>query len=205
MTTTTDYNDAESDRIIAEGLSAAERMREHIKAIERARDEQPAKLAVARTEAEKARDWAQIEEPWADQITSLLPDSGDPARALTLPNMTAKEVAGARLAFDLLDAGEDGDRENEILSQVFSMVDGDTGQAMLIMSAALTTITGIVVPQLLDALEHDASDYTTRVKLAEACANAWNERISVLRLQRNQIIPDGEPSLEDIENAEDEQ
>jgi len=203
---TTDYTDVEADRILAAGLAAAEQMRERIRQIEQSRDEQPERLAAARAEAEKARDWAQIEEPWADQISAIpgYNANGDVTAMLKVPNMVAKEVAGARVAFDMLDAGEDDGRADDILARMFTMVGGDTGQAFLILASALHTVTNIVVPQLLDALEHDASDYTTRVMLAEACTKAWNERIGVLRLQRNMIVPADEPSVDEVDAAGDE-
>ena len=68
---TTQHSDEESDRIIAEGLSAAERIRDQIKVIEQAKGTQPARLAKARSDAEQARGWALIEDAWDDHVTAL--------------------------------------------------------------------------------------------------------------------------------------
>lgn len=182
--TTTDPFSAESDRIIAEGLSAAERMRAHIAAIEKARDEQPDRLTKAREEADEARGWSLIEEPWHTLISALPAYNSDGQRtgdSLVLPSITAKELFGARLAFDMLDCGEDHDRLDGVKNRLFTELNGDTGLLFLVCMAALDTIAGHVVPQMVDELETHASNYDTRVALAEARTKAWNGRVSELR------------------------
>lgn len=176
---TTTPTDDESEAILAAGLSAAQRIREQIKGIERAKDSQPDRLAKARSDAEQARGWALLEEPFGDQVTSVTSVNG--AETLSLPNITAKELWGARLCFDLLDCGDDFDQIDAVMSRLFSTVNGDTGIAFLIASAALSTIAGLVVPELLAEIEHSASNYDVRVKLAEARAKSWNGRVSELR------------------------
>ncbi len=178
MTTTTPTDD-ESEAIIAAGLSAADRIREQIKAMERAKASQPQRLAKARSDAEEARGWALIEEPLAGQIKTL--GSVNSTASLSLPNITAKELWGARLCFDLLDCGDDVDQIDEVISRLFSAANGDTGITMTIMSSALSTIAALVVPELLAEIEQQGSNYDERVKLAEARAKAWNGRASEIR------------------------
>jgi hypothetical protein len=154
-------------------------MREQIAAMERAKARQPERLAKARSDAEEARGWALIEEPFDGQVKSIT--SLDGTASLSLPNITARELWGARLAFDLLDCGEDFDHIDAVISRLFSTVNGDTGIAMVIMPAALSTIASLVVPQLLEEIERGASNYDERVRLAEARAKAWNGRVSEIR------------------------
>lgn len=176
---TTNRTDDEFDALIAAGLSAADRIREQIDAMERAKASQPERLAKARSDAEEARGWALIEEPFEGQIKTM--SSTDGAATLALPNITARELWGARLAFDLLDCGDDFDQIDAVISRLFSAANGDTGITMVIMSAALSTIASLVVPQLLEEIELGASNYEERVRLAEARAKAWNGRVSEIR------------------------
>lgn len=176
---TTNHTDAESNAIIAAGLSAVDRIREQIAAMEEAKACQPERLAKARVDADEARGWSLIEEPWEGQcqeIGSLNTDSW-----MTLPNILAKELWGARLCFDILDCGDDFDRIDEVQARYFSTVGGDPGQMMLLAMSALSTIASLVVPQMVDELEQHASNYDTRVMLAEARAKAWRGRVAKLR------------------------
>jgi hypothetical protein len=166
------------DEILAAGLSAADRVREQIAAMEEVKATQPERLAKARSDAEEARGWALLEEPLAGQITSIA--SVDGSAALPLPNITARELWGARLAFDLLDCGEDYDQIDAVIGRLFTAANGDTGIALVIMSAALSTTAALIVPQLLDEIEHSGSNFDERVRLAEARAKAWNGRVSVI-------------------------
>jgi hypothetical protein len=175
--TTTEPDDL--SLIEAATLSAKDILRRRIDDMERSQEEQPARLAKARSDAEEARGWALIEEPFSDQVTSI--QSVDGTTALTLPNITAKELWGARLCFDLLDCGDDYDQIDAVMTRLFSTVNGDTGTAFLIASAALSTIAALIVPQLLEEIEHGGSNYEERVKLAEARAKAWHARVSELR------------------------
>lgn len=175
MTTTDELDDIE-----AAGLSAAEQMRAHIKAIEHARDTQPERLAKARAEAETAADWSRIEEPFSEHVTALRAHTrnGDPtSTAIALPSMQAKVMYGVRLAFDALDCGDDADRLDKVKNDVFTMVGGDTGLAFLIFAEALETIASLVVPQMLDDLEQHGNNYDARVMLAEARVKAWSDRV----------------------------
>lgn len=176
-TTNIDPFSPEADRIIAEGQTAVERAQAMITAIKQSRESQPERLAKARAEAETAADWSQIEEPFAQHVTALRTD-GDPlSSTIALPSMQAKCMYGVRLAFDALDAGEDSDRLDKVKSDLFTMVDGDTGLAFLIFAEALDTIASLVVPQLLTDLEQHGSNYDARVTLAEARVKAWADRV----------------------------
>jgi hypothetical protein len=159
--------------------TAQDILRRRIRGIEQSRDEQPERLAKARADAEEARGWALIEEPLDGQVKSIA--SIDGAASLSLPNITARELWGARLAFDLFDCGDDFDQIDAVISRLFSAANGDTGIAMVIMSAALSTTASLIVPQLLDTIEHAGSDYDERVRLCEARAKAWHGRVSELR------------------------
>jgi hypothetical protein len=181
---TTDYTDDEFDALIAAGLSAADRMREQIDTMERAKASQPERLAKARSDAEAARGWTLIEEPWDDHVTAvpaLSADGQQTGNAVTLPSLTARELWGARLCFDLLDCGDDFDQVDAVIGRMFSMVQGDTGLAMILMSSALSTIATLVVPQLLEEIEHSGSNFDERVRLSEARTKAWNGRVSEIR------------------------
>lgn len=172
--TTTD-EDFTPDRL----LSIADECRAQIDRIEKSRDEQPARLAKARSDADEARGWALIEDPFENHVTSIA--SVDGSTTLTLPSITAKELWGARLCFDLLDCGDDFDQIDTVMSRLFSTVNGDTGMAFVVATSALSTIAGLVVPQLLDEIEHGASNYEERVRLAEARAKAWHGRVDEIR------------------------
>jgi hypothetical protein len=179
--TITDPIDNLSPEEIATLLSAKDILRRRVEELELSRDEQPARLAKARSEADEARGWALIEEPFENQVKSI--SSVDGTVALALPNITAKELWGARLAFDLLDCGDDYDQIDTVMNRLFSTVNGDTGMAFLIATSALSTIASLVVPQLLEEIEHSASDYDERVRLAQARAKAWAGRVDEIRRQ----------------------
>jgi hypothetical protein len=175
------------DQIINEAMdisarrisSAADQAREFLTHLERARDEQPERLAKARSDAEEARGWALLEEPLDGQVNSI--NSVDGTASLSLPNITARELWGARLAFDLLDCGDDFDEIDAVIGRLFTAAGGDPGVMMVVMSAALSTIASLVVPQLLNEIEHGGSNFDERVRLAEARAKAWNGRVAELR------------------------
>lgn len=179
----------ESDKIIADGLAAVQQMREHVKRIERARDEQPALLEKARSDAEEVRGWALIEEPLEGQIKSLA--STDGTASVSLPNITARELWGARLCFDLLDCGDDFDQIDAVIGRLFSAAGGDTGVAMVVMSAALSTVASLVVPQMVDELERYASNYDVRVMLAEARVKSWRGRVEDIRTLNDDLEDSG--------------
>lgn len=168
-------------RLQSSGSSAAGELREQLCRLQLARATQPERLSKARQEAEEARQWAQIEEPWKAQCAEV--SSVDGSMSLTVPNWIGKEVFGARLAFDILDCGDDIDRQNSVLSSYFAMVDGDPTQAMMLWWSALTTIATTVVPMMLDEIETHASNYEARILLAQARTKAWSERVGPLRAE----------------------
>lgn len=175
--TTNPTNDDTLDQIENESKIALDILRRRIDEMETAKRTQPERLAKARDDAEQARGWALIEEPLDGQIATLA--SVDGTASLSMPNIMARELFGARLCFDLLDA--DDDEIDAIIARLFAAANGDPGVAMVVMSAALTTIASLVVPQLLDQIERQGSDYDERVRLCEARAKAWNGRVSAIR------------------------
>jgi hypothetical protein len=177
--------DQPDDMSLEEIQSAAGRARALLHHIKMSREAQPDRIEEARAAADEARGWAIIEEPWDTQWTAVpsFTSGGELAGSMSIPNMTAKELFGARLAFDMLDCGDDDDRINAVQSRFFSMVHGDPGMAFLLFASALSTVASVVVPQLLDDLEHHGSNYDARVMLAEARAKAWHGRVSELRDQ----------------------
>lgn len=182
-TNNTDPFSPEADAILDAATTRLSQARALLADIEKARDEQPELLAQARSEADEARGWALIEEPWHTLITALPAHDAHGKRtggSLTLPSITAKELFGARLAFDMLDAGEDHDRLEEVKNRYFSELKGDTGLLFLVFAAALDTVASLVVPQMLEDLENRASNYDARVLLAQARTKAWNGRVSEL-------------------------
>jgi hypothetical protein len=68
----------------------------------------------------------------------------------------------------------------ETFDEYFSMV-REPDHLFLVAFAALDTIANHVIPALLDTLEHQASDYNSRVRLADAARNAWTARVNDLR------------------------
>lgn len=178
-----------TDMTLDEIASAADQARALLAHIKQGRDEQPELLAKARTEADEARGWSLIEEPWNTLISALPAYNSDGQRtgdSLTLPSITAKELFGARLAFDMLDCGADQDRLDEVKNRFFTELNGDTGLLFLVCMAALDTVASLVVPQMVDELEAHASNYDVRVMLAEARTKAWNGRVTELREPHDQ-------------------
>ena len=212
----------EENEIIADSQAAVDRMRAQLDAIKKAREEQPAKLAAARAAADEARGWSLIEEPWHTLVSALPTYNAEGERtggALTLPSITAKELFGARMAFDMLDAGldtEDDERIEEVKARYFSQLNGDTGLLFLVCMAALDTIATLIVPQMVDELETHASNYDVRVMLAEARTKSWNGRVSEIRKLNEQTagvvkpvdghdIASNAMDGDDIPNSGDEQ
>lgn len=185
--TTADYSEAEAERIVAEGLTIAEQMRQRIKDIEQSRDEQPVKLAAARAAAEDARTRTLNEEPWGE-AWSAIPTTdlnGELNGMMALPSIDGKELWGARCAFDFLDANGDRERIEEVLNRYFTALDANVEHLFFVFSSALCTIAEHVMPMLLENLEEYASDYVSRYLLADAARNAW-----ATRLHNNLADPD---------------
>ena len=178
---TTDHTDSALDDTIS---AATDILRRRIMQIDRDRGHQPEFLEMAREDAVQARQEALNAEPWADCWTAIPmtdADSGELTGMMSLPTIDGKELWGTRLAFDILDAGEDREQVEEVLSRYFTALDGNTEHLFFIFSAALCTIAEHVVPTMLDKLEREASDYRSRILLAEAAANAWRTRATALR------------------------
>jgi hypothetical protein len=181
---TTDHTDMTSEQMDEALESARDILRRRVDELEHAKAIQPERLAQARNDADEARGWSLLEESWESQITAVptYDSAGERAgAALTIPNITAKELFGSRLCFDVLDCGDDDDRIDEVMGRYFAMVNGDTGLAFLLFSSALRTVANLVVPQLLEDIEQQGSNYDARVMIAEARAKAWNGRVSELR------------------------
>jgi hypothetical protein len=144
------------DMTTPEAMSAVDQARDLLERIQKSREDQPARLTQAREAADEARGWALIEEPWDDQVTVVPTHNGAGGRtggSLAIPNITAKELFGSRLCFDVLDCGDDDDRVDEVMARYFTMVHGDTGLAFLLFSSALRTMANLVVPRLLEDIE----------------------------------------------------
>jgi hypothetical protein len=163
--------------------STLDLLRRQIEETDRARGLQSELLGKVRGDAETARQEALATEPWAD-CWSALPmtdaGTGELTGMMSLPTVDGKELWGARAAFDFLDAGEDREAVQGVLSRYFSALDGNVEHLFFVFSAALCTIAEHVVPAMLDKLENEASDYTSRVLITEAAANAWRTRANEL-------------------------
>ncbi|WP_418602463.1 hypothetical protein [Mycolicibacterium sp. SCSIO 43805] len=178
---TTDHTDSTLDDTVS---TATDILRRRIEEIERDRGHQPEFLEMAREEAEQARQEALKAEPWADcwnAIPTTDAETGEMIGMMSLPTIDGKELWGTRLAFDILDAGDDRSQIEEVLGRYFSALSGNTEHLFFVFSAALCTIAEHVVPAMLDKLEREASDYRSRILLADAAANAWRTRANDLR------------------------
>lgn len=152
--------------------------------VEPVRDEQPRLVAQARAQAEKARRQATLEEPWysvLDAVPAYNADGHRTGHAVAMPSAAAKELWGARMAFDLLDAGDDDDLISDIQTRYYRELGGDTGCLHLVAFSALRAVAAGVVPQLLEDLEENASNHDGRVRIAEGRTKAWNARVADLR------------------------
>jgi hypothetical protein len=188
-----DHENADLDAIVAQAFAISNRRLKRVEAMNHDRDTQPERLARARAEAEEARELSLLVEPWEAEVSALRGYTGDgqTGTELHLPNMVAKQVFGARLAFDALDCADgDGDLVKNVLVRYFSMVRGDTGLAMLLLASALETICTLVVPQLLEEIEQRGSNYDARVMLAEARTKAWSRRVCEARAEGNELARD---------------
>jgi hypothetical protein len=174
-------DDLSPEEIEHVAATASAILRRRVEDLEQARDEQPSRLAEARARADQARTDALTAEPWDDFWTAVpTVGNGELIGMFGVPSILAKEMFGTRLAFEALDAGDDEDKLDDILGRFFTMVHGDPGQAFLIFSAALRILVTLVVPQLLEEIEHRASNYDARVMLAEAVWKAWEGRVNDL-------------------------
>lgn len=157
-------------------------LRGQIERMEQARQSQPARLLDARAGADIEREKALAEEPWSDVMTGLptVDGNGELTGMLPMPTIDGKELFGTRLAFDLLGCCANEAQVSETLNDYFALV-REPDHLFLVAFAALDTIANHVMPALLDTLEHQASDYDCRVRLADAARNAWAARVSDIR------------------------
>jgi hypothetical protein len=166
--------------------SAAEQTREWLQHGQQSRDEQPTRLAQARTQAETERKGALAAEPW-DELLSAVPTygpDGELTGMLALPSIDGKELFGTRLAFDLLGCCDDEDQVADTVDGYFSMVK-EPDHLFLVAFAALKVIANHVMPQMLEVIEDQASNWDVRVTLADAARNAWAGRVNDIRAYVN--------------------
>jgi hypothetical protein len=74
------------------------------------------------------------------------------------------------------------------MSRLFAAASGDTGVSMLIISAALSTIASLIVPQPVQEIETRASNYDERIRLCELRAKAWHGRVTELNEADNEAV-----------------
>ncbi|MGV0837462.1 hypothetical protein [Mycolicibacterium thermoresistibile] len=179
------FTEIDYDRVVTDGMRLVEEKRARRATIEKASDEQRARLANARIEADEAREFSLLVEPWEAEMSALRAHTRDgrlTAETLNVPNTVATEIFGARLAFDALDCADDdtGDRLTEVLTRYSTMVRGGIDLVPLLAVALDTIVTG-VVGELLDEIEQVGGNWETRVSLAEARTSAWRMRLDVAR------------------------
>lgn len=186
--------DDEFNAVVAEASASLDRTRALIAAIDQARDSQPERLSAARLLAAHAREETLADEPWSEMWTAhpMTDMAGELTGMMALPNIDGKELWGTRVAFDFLDAAGDQELVEATLDRYFSALDGNIEHLFFIFSSALCTIAEHVMPAILDKLEHQASDYDSRVLFADAARNAWATRLNDPRGPL--ADPDGEPA-----------
>jgi hypothetical protein len=161
---------------------AAEHARQWLQHKQQSQDEQPTRLAQARTQAETERKGALAAEPW-DELLSALPTygpDGEMTGMMALPGIDDKELFGTRLAFDLLGCCDGEEQVADTLIKYRRMVK-DPAHVFLVAVAALEVIANYVVPELLGVIEDQASNWDVRVTLADAARNAWAGRVDDIR------------------------
>jgi|GEM_PF-5886415 len=156
---------------------SADQLRLVIAQIEEDRASLPARLHNMQAEARQARVDTLEAEPWSSLLTAAPTFSrdGDLHGMLAFPTITAKEMFGTRLAFDVSTCADEED-VNDVLQGYLDAV-GDPDHMMLVATAALSTMALHILPILLEIAEQKASNYTVRVNLADAARNAWSKRI----------------------------
>ena len=180
----TEHTDLTLEQMDAAVEAAHDILRRRADELEQAKATQPERLTATREEADQAREECLAAEPWAECWTAIPMtdlDNGELSGMMALPSIDGKEMWGCRAAFDFLDAGPDREAVDTVLNRYFVALDGNIEHLFFVFSAALCTIAEYVMPALLDTLEHQASDYETRVRLADASRNAWAARVNDLR------------------------
>jgi hypothetical protein len=123
-------------------------------------------------------------------LLSALPTygpDGELTGMMALPSIDGKKLFRTRLAFDLLGCCDDEDQV-DTLYDYFSMVKG-TGHLFLVAFAALSVVANHVVPQMLEVIEDQASNWDVRVTLADAARNAWAARVKDIRRYATTALP----------------
>jgi hypothetical protein len=181
---TTDHTDMTPEQMDEAAETARDILRRRIDELEQSRHEQPTRLLDARACAEFERKKALVDEPWTAVMTGFptVDANGELTGMLPMPTIDGKELFGTRLAFDLLGCCANEAQVQETFDEYFSMV-REPDHLFLVAFAALDTIANHVLPALLDTLEHQASDYDSRVRLADAARNAWTARVNDLKTQ----------------------
>lgn len=166
---------------------SVDQLRQVITQIEQDRDSQPERLREMRAQARQARAETLAVEPWGSVLTAAptFTGDGDLEGMLAFPTITAKEMFGTRLAFDLSTCTDDKD-VNEVLVTYFDAV-GEPDHMMVVATAALSTMALHVLPALLEIAEHKASNYNVRVNLADSARNAWAKRIRDFDSEENSL------------------
>lgn len=147
------------------------------KQVESDRDTQPQQfhdmMLIARAAQQKAFD----EEPWNDLWTALpgYTADGEIGGMLALPNLTARDLFGLRLAFEIVCASDEED-VLDILNEFFTHVHS-TDHMFLIATAALKSIALYILPTMFEQIEQRASNWNLRVNLADALRNSWEQRV----------------------------
>lgn len=158
-------------------------LRAMIDRIEAAKASQPERLQQMRDRTESARDASSQEEPW-DDLWSALPSidsqTGDLAGMFALPSITAKELFGTRLAFDLAAYAGDEASIDDAVNWYFSAVKS-TDHLFLIAMSALKAMALHVLPILLEIAEENASNWDVRVNLSDAARKSWEQRVGNFR------------------------
>ena len=144
-----------------------------------ARVPQPERLADLRSQRDAARAAMLEAAPWTDCVTAVPTtdaETGELVGMLGFPDLDGKDLWGARLAFDVLDAAGDRERLWEALDIYFAALHHHPEHLMIVFASALRTIGEHVMPTLLESLERDGR-YDHRVNLADAARNAWSTRL----------------------------
>ncbi|MGW5520023.1 hypothetical protein [Nocardia africana] len=173
------YDNMSNEELDATVEAAKQILERRQQARTEAKESQPERLGAMQVRADIARRAAIAEEPW-DTLWSALPGftaDGELAAMLALPSIDAKELFGARLAFDLASHAGDEDAIDEITNWYFTEVRSPEHMFLIAMAALKVLTTGVLEP-LLQVAEEGAQRWDFRVMLADAARNAWEQRIN---------------------------
>ncbi|WP_064066859.1 hypothetical protein, partial [Prescottella equi] len=155
-----------------------EQLQQYIAEIEAAMTSQADRLFDMRAKSLIARYEMLHVEPWAEVVKAVPGYSadGEMSGLLGIPSITAKEMFGTRLAFDLASNAGDEQGIRDTLNEYLDIV-GDPENMMLVSTAALSTMATLVLPTLLEIVEQRGSNWDVRVNLVDAARNAWSKRV----------------------------